>query len=63
MVSGVIDRFNVHSVVMLTYLQPNDVVRRPDRNREEPESGGFNSILQKQYQKVRAIPEKATKDR
>ena len=55
MVTGAIDRFNVHPVLMLTYLQPKDVEIKQDRSREDPESGGFNAILQKQYNTVKAI--------
>lgn len=56
MVNGVLDRFNVHSVLMLTYLKPKDVAYKPDRSRDEPDTGGFNSILQKQFNTVKAIP-------
>jgi hypothetical protein len=57
MVAGTIDRFNVHPVLMLTYLQPKDVDYRQDR-KEEPDIGSFDSILRKQFNTVKAIPKK-----
>ena len=55
MVNGISDRFNVHSVLMLTYLQPRDVEYKQDRNPKMPESGGFNSILQSKINAVKPI--------
>ena len=55
MVDGIKDRFNVHSVLMLTYLQPKDIDYKLGKNKEEPESGSFNSILQHKIKTVKAI--------
>jgi len=55
MVNGIIDRFNVHSVLMLTYLQPRDVTTKPDRSRDEQDICSFNSILERQFNTVKGI--------
>lgn len=47
-VNGVIDRFSVHSILMLSHLHIPETESRADKRRKEPESAGFNSILAKQ---------------
>jgi hypothetical protein len=41
---GIIDRFNVQPVLMLTYFQAKENYK-PDRSRDEPDISGFGSIL------------------
>ncbi|MDR2888677.1 MAG: hypothetical protein LBV33_02430 [Lachnospiraceae bacterium] len=47
-VNGIIDRFSVQSILMLSHLQIPETEGRQDKRRKEPESAGFNSILAKQ---------------
>jgi hypothetical protein len=54
--NGVIDRFNVQSILMLTHLHTPDTVGRQEKRRKEPDSAGFNSVLNKQVLTVKATP-------
>lgn len=43
--NGVIERFSVQSVLMLSHLHTPDVRGKRDKYRKKPDSAGFNSML------------------